>query len=116
LSIHDLLDTPPTGTPVPNFRPRGVRGIPGGILALLGALCGVLGAGIPVVVYIARMPDGPQWQEFARTLIKVQATQDADHAAAIVAREAAKQHELDTATNINMQFENLKLLIKRGAR
>jgi hypothetical protein len=126
MSVNDLLDMPPGGTrdpryrhdsdDVPNLRPRGVRGIPGWILALLGVLGGALSAGVPVIVYMARMPDGPQWQEMSRTLIKVQAAQDADRAAAAAARDAAKQHELDNAANINLQFENLKLLIKKGNR
>lgn len=94
---------------VPNLR----GGIPGWILALLGVLSGALGMGVPVVVYIARMPDGPQWQEMSRTLIRVQAVQDAAEAAAKAAREAAKQHEIDSAANVNLQFENLKLLIKQ---
>jgi len=37
---------------VPNFR----GGVPGWILALLGVLGGALASGVPVIVYIARMP------------------------------------------------------------
>jgi len=50
----------------------------------------------------------------SRALIRVQAAQDAAQAASARASEAAKQHEADTAANINLQFENLKLLIKKG--
>jgi hypothetical protein len=84
---------------VPNLR----GGIPSWVLTILGVLGGALASGVPVIVYIARMPSGPQWQEMRDALTKVQATQ-----------EAAKQHEIDAAANLNLQFENIKLLIKQS--
>jgi hypothetical protein len=95
---HDFDHRDPDPIRVPNFR----GGIPGWVLALLGVLGGALASGVPVIVYIARMPDGPQWQEMSKALAKVQADQ-----------EVAKQHEIDTTANINLQFENLRLLIKQ---
>ena len=110
MSADEFDPHDPSPARVPNFR----GGVPGWILALLGVLGGALASGVPVIVYIARMPDGPQWQEMSRALIRVQAAQDAAQAASARASEAAKQHEADTAANINLQFENLKLLIKKG--
>lgn len=57
-------------TPVPNLRARG--GVPGWILALLGLLGGALGAGVPVIVTIARMPDGPQFQELTKRMTTIE--------------------------------------------
>lgn len=98
MSAQDFDPRDPSPARVPNFR----GGVPGWVLALLGVLGGALASGVPVIVYIARMPDGPQWQEMSRALARVQAAQD-----------VAKQHEIDTTVNINLQFENLRLLIKQ---
>lgn len=109
MSTQEFDHRDPSPARVPNFR----GGIPGWVLTLLGVLGGALGGGVPVIVYIARMPDGPQWQEMSRAIVKVQATQDAQAAAAVAAAAAAKQLELQKAENINLQFENIKLLIKQ---
>lgn len=91
MGIDDLLDAPtplprhrrPVDDDVPNLR----GGIPGWFLAVVGGLIGVLSAGIPVVVTIARMPDGPAWQAIRDDMSSVKQK--------LAAQEAAKGPEAE---------------------
>lgn len=93
MSIDDLLGE----RPVPNFR--------GGpslwLVFIIGPLLAALVTAAGVVVVIARMPDGQQFDKVRNDVAAIK--QD-------VAVSKAREEGRDK--NIDLQFENLRLLIK----
>lgn len=124
MSIDDLLGTPPGGTLDPRYRraaddvvPNLRGGIPGWVLALLGLLGGALGAGIPVIVTIARMPDGPAWNEMRADMSSVKqrlAAQDATKEAEAIAKAAERDAVAEHNKLIDYKLD--QLLNKKGNR
>lgn len=91
---------------VPNLR----GGIPGWILALLGLLGGALGAGIPVIATIARMPDGPAWNQMRDDMASVK-----QKIAVMEANQAGAAKVSDTHNQL-IDYKLDQLLTKKGTR
>lgn len=122
MGINDLLDD--AHTPPPRYRrpaeddvPNLKGGIPGWFLAVVGGLIGVLSAGIPVVVTIARMPDGPAWQAMRDDMSSVKqklAAQEASKAPEAEAKAAEARAVEEHNKLIDYKLD--QLLNKKGSR